>query len=205
VTLDSDGDALSAPSDSSGPADPPVSITQILQQAATGDRGALDCLIPLLYEDLRRIAHRQLGRLRPGQTLNTTGLVSEAYLRLAGRDAGYADRAHFFAVSATAMRQILVDHSRRRGARKRGGGMVPVTLDESVLAADAEAEQVLAVEQALSRLTELDPRLVQVVECRVFAGYTEEETAEALGLSLRSTQRYWSRARAWLKEELLVE
>ncbi len=198
-----DGDA---PSDPPDPPEPPVSVTQILRQAATGDRGALDRLIPLLYEDLKRIAHRQLGRLRPGQTLDTTSLVSEAYLRLAARRAGYADRAHFFAVSATAMRQILVDHARRRGTRKRGGGVVPATLDEARLALDAaasaEAEQVLAVERALCRLTELDPRLVQVVECRVFAGYTEEETAEALGLSLRSTQRYWKRARAWLQEEL---
>ncbi len=181
---------------------PEGSVTQILEQAAAGDRSALDRLMPLIYEDLKRIAHRQLGRLRPGQTLNTTSLVSEAYLRLAARQAGYADRAHFFAVSATAMRQILVDYSRRRGTDKRGGGETPGTLDETVLAADAEAEQVLAVEEALCRLTELDPRLVQVVECRVFAGYTDEETALALGLSLRSAQRYWMRARAWLKEEL---
>ncbi|HRC84036.1 MAG TPA: ECF-type sigma factor [Thermoanaerobaculia bacterium] len=177
-------------------------ITRLLRASAAGDREAFDRLMPLLYGDLRRIAHRQLGRLRPGQTWNTTALVHEVYLKLADKDGDYQDRAHFFALSARAMRQILVDYSRRRNAAKRGGVQVAETLDENFHAAAAEAEQVLALEQALARLAELDPRLVQVVECRVFAGYTEEETAQALAISLRSVQRYWMRARAWLAEEM---
>lgn len=177
-------------------------ITRLLHASAGGDREAFDALMPHIYDDLRRIAHRQLGRLRSGETWNTTALVHEAYLKLADHDGAYTDRSHFFAVSARAMRQILVDYARRRTAAKRGGVQVAESLDENSLAADAEAEHVLAVEQALSRLAELDPRLVQVVECRVFGGYTEDETAVALGMSLRSVQRFWMRARAWLAEEM---
>lgn len=176
-------------------------ITRLLKASCAGDSEAFGRLLPHLYEDLRRIAHRQLVRLPLGETWNTTALVNEAYLRLVEHHGDYNDRLHFFAVSATAMRQILVDYSRRRMAAKRGGGVPPEPLDESSLAASAEAEAVLAVEDVLSRLGDVDPRLVAVVECRVFGGYTEEETAAALGLSLRSTQRLWVRARAWLAEE----
>jgi RNA polymerase sigma factor (TIGR02999 family) len=177
-------------------------ITRLLHASAAGDGEAFAALVPLLYGELRQLAHRQLVRLRPGETWNTTALVHEAYLKLVHHDGGYADRAHFFALSARAMRQVLVDYARRRSAAKRGGGGAAVPLDEDALAADAEAERVLAVEEAISRLAELDPRLVQVVECRAFAGYTEEETAAALSMSLRSVQRYWMRARGWLAEEL---
>lgn len=180
----------------------PSEITLLVRAAAEGDASALDRLMPLLYSDLRQIAHRQLGRLRSGETLNTTALVNEVYLKLADHDGKYHDRAHFFAVSARAMRHILVDYARSRKTAKRGGDQVPRELSENAAAVDAEAEQVLAVEEALSRLGELDSRLVQVVECRVFGGYTEEETAAALDLSLRSVQRYWQRARAWLAEEM---
>lgn len=177
-------------------------IAELLRLAAEGDRAAFDRLMPLLYADLRRIAHGQLGRIRPGQTLDTTALVHEAYLKLADHAGAYADRGHFFAVSARAMRQILVDYARRRGASKRGGDQAAAPLADGPPAIDAEIGQVLAVEQALSRLSELDTRLVRVVECRVFGGYSEEETATALGLSLRTAQRLWMRAKAWLAEEM---
>lgn len=177
-------------------------IAELLRLAAEGDRDAFDRLMPLLYADLRRIAHGQLGRIRPGLTLDTTALVHEAYLKLADHAGGYSDRGHFFAVSAKAMRQILVDYARRRGAAKRGGDQSPPPLSDEPPAIEAEIEHVLAVEQALSRLSELDARLVRVVECRVFGGYSEEETAAALGLSLRTAQRLWMRARAWLAEEM---
>ena len=177
-------------------------MLELLHASAKGDRAAFDALLPLLYPELRRIAHRQLARVRAGETWNTTALVHEAYLKLAGHPGGYADLPHFYAVSARAMRHLLVDFARRRTAAKRGGPQMPETLDESLVDAAAEAERILAIEQALSRLAELDPRLVQVVECRVFAGYTEEETAAALELSLRSVQRYWQRPRAWLAEEM---
>ena len=179
-----------------------LEIHRLVRAWAAGDRDAFDALVPLLYPHLRQIAHRQLGRLRPGETWNTTALVHEAYLKLAGRDGRYADLSHFLAVSACAMRHILVDYARRRHAAKRGGPRPLAPLDEDVAAVEAGIEEVLAVEQALARLGELDPRLVRVVECRVFAGYTEEETAAALGLPLRSVQRYWQRARAWLAEEM---
>jgi RNA polymerase sigma factor (TIGR02999 family) len=180
----------------------PGEITRLLRASAAGDATALDGLVARLYGDLRHIAHRQLGRLRPGETWNTTALVNEMYLKLADHDGSWADRTHFLAVSARAMRQILVDYARYRGAAKRGGDRAATSLDENALAAQAEAEEVLAVEQALSRLAAVDERLVRVVECRVFGGYTEEETAAALGLSLRSVQRFWTRARAWLAEEM---
>ena len=180
----------------------PSEITLLVRAVAGGDETAFERLMPLLYDDLRQIAHRQLARLRAGETLNTTALVHEAYLKLAAHDGRYNDRAHFFAVSARAMRHILVDYARGRRAAKRGGDAPPQELLENAAAIEAEAEKVLAVEEALSRLKELDGRLVQVVECRVFAGYTEEETAAALNLSLRSVQRFWQRARAWLAEEM---
>jgi|CXWL01.1.fsa_nt_gi RNA polymerase sigma factor (TIGR02999 family) len=177
-------------------------IQRLVRAFGAGDRTAFDALLPLLYPHLRKIAHRQLGHQRPGATWNTTALVHEAYLKLAGHEGGYADLAHFCAVSARVMRHILVDQARRRHAAKRGGGRVATTLDERIPALASDLEQVLAVEEALLRLGELDPRLVQVVECRVFAGYTEEETAAALGISLRTAQRTWQRARAWLAEEM---
>ncbi len=178
-------------------------VTQILKAYAGGNAAAFDQLISVVYEDLRRIAHRQLGRLRFGETLNTTGLVHEAYLKLVDQEkAGYEDRSHFFAISAKAMRQIIVDFARRRSAAKRGGGEVAEELDENRIAAQEEANWVLAVDQALERLREIDEQMVKVVECRFFSGLTEQETAEALGMSLRSVQRSWMKARAWLKEEM---
>lgn len=181
----------------------PREVTQILGRYGQGDEQAFDQVMDLVYEDLRRIAHRQLRRARFGETLATTGLVHEAYLKLVDQTrAQFQDRNHFFAITAHAMRQIIVDYARKRFAKKRGGGQVPDTFDEERIAAEREAERILAVDQALEQLKEIDERMLRVVECRFFSGLTEQETADALGMSLRTVQRTWMRARAWLKETL---
>jgi RNA polymerase sigma factor (TIGR02999 family) len=178
-------------------------VTQLLIAHGAGQAGALDQLVPLVYDDLRRVARGQLGRYRPGDSLNTTGLVHDAYMRLVDQTrATYRDRGHFFAVCAMAMRQIVVDYARRRGRRKRGGDQVHVPLDEDNSPAAREAGHVLDVDDALQKLAALNPRLARVVECRFFAGLSEQETAEALGLSVRTAQREWFKARAWLRAEL---
>ena len=178
-------------------------ITQLLQAHGGGRAGALERLVPLVYDDLRRVARGQLRRLRPGDSLNTTGLVHEAYVRLVDQSrATYRDRGHFFAVCAVAMRQILVDYARRRGRRKRGGDQVIVPLDEAADPVAREAEQLLDIDTALHKLAQIDERLARVVECRFFAGLSETETAEALGISVRTAQREWFKARAWLRAEL---
>ena len=176
-------------------------VSEALLAYRQGSPGAFDRLVALVYEDLRRIARRQLGRLRPGYTLNSTGLVHEAYLKMVDQSrASWQDRSHFFAVSARAMRQILVDHARRRGRLKRGGDRKLTELDEAMTPVAADADQILLIHEALDRLTTVDGRLTQVVECRFFAGYSEEETAEILGVSSRTVRRDWLRARAWLHE-----
>lgn len=173
--------------DKPGPPDAPVS---------------LDDLAERLYPELHRLARMQLRRLRPGQTLNTTALVHEAYVKLMG-SAGFADRGHFLAASARAMRHILVNAARDRLADKRGGGAALIPLDEVQVADErAHCNEVLAVGQALERLRELDERLCRVVECRFYAGMTEEETAVALNVSDRTVRRDWLRARAWLKSDM---
>ena len=181
----------------------PADITELLLAHGGGDAAALDRLVPLVYDDLRRIARGQLRRRRPGDTLNTTGLVHEAYVRLVDQTrASWRDRGHFFAVSAIAMRQIVVDHARRRMRAKRGGDRVTVPLDDVQEPAAREAGRILEIDEALEKLAKVDRRLVQVVECRYFAGLTEEETAAALGVSVRTAQREWFKARAWLRHEL---
>ncbi len=191
--------------ESAAPAGPPSreGVTQLLIAYRDGDREAFDRLVPMVYEDLRRIARRQLRRGAPGQTLNTTGLVHEAYFKLVDpAKVDWQGRGHFLAVSARAMRQVIIGYARKRSAGKRGGGERPVTLDEAQIAVDDQADRLLALDRALERLGGHDPRLARVVECRFFAGLSEEETAQALGVSLRTAQRDWMRARAWLKEEL---
>jgi RNA polymerase sigma factor (TIGR02999 family) len=176
-------------------------VSEALLAYRQGTPGGFDRLVTLVYDDLRRIARRQLGRLRPGQTINSTGLVHEAYLKMVDQSrVSLQDRSHFFAVSARAMRQILVDHARRRGRRKRGGDPQPTTLDDAMTPIAADAERILLIHDALDRLTAVDARLTQVVECRFFAGYSEDETAEILGVSARTVRRDWMRARAWLHE-----
>lgn len=180
----------------------PGEVTRLLHAYGRGDRSAFDRLVPLIYDDLRRVARRQLRGSR-GETLNTTGLVHEAWIRLV-EPAGLEveDRGHFLAISARAMRQVVIAFARRRGAAKRGGGAKPLTLDEQRFAIDSQTEQLLALDAALERLGERDERLARVVECRFFAGLSEQETADAMGVSLRTAQRTWMRAKAWLRREL---
>jgi RNA polymerase sigma factor (TIGR02999 family) len=178
-------------------------VTDLLIAYRDGDREAFERLIPLVYDDLRRIARRQLGRGRPGRTLDTTALVHEAYIDLARSSRlEINDRRHFFAVAARAMRQVIIDYARERAAAKRGGGRTPVPLDLVQIPVDAQAEVVLAIDGALRRLSELNERLTRVFECRYFAGLSEQETAEALDLSLRTVQRDWMKGKAWLRREL---
>lgn len=179
-------------------------ITRLLQQHHGGDRAAFDALVPLVYERLRAIARGQLSRAgQRDRTLGTTGLVQEAYLQLVDEHGvDWQDRGHFYAICARAMRRILVDAARRRHAAKRGGGVVDVTLQPDLVAIDSDADHVLAVDRALDGLAAFNERLARVVECRYLAGLTEEETAQALGSSLRTVQRDWMRARAWLLQAL---
>jgi RNA polymerase sigma factor (TIGR02999 family) len=178
-------------------------VTQLLIAFREGDRQAFDRLVPIVYDDLRRIARAHLRRSRRGQTMNTTGLVHEAYLRLVDQtQANWEDRQHFLSVCARAMRQIVISNARRSSAAKRGGGERQVTLNEEQIAEARHAERLITIDRALDRLAARNERLAQVVECRYFAGLTEEETAEAMGSSLRTVQRDWMRARAWLREDL---
>jgi len=178
-------------------------ITRLLVAHRDGDREAFEQLVPLVYEDLRRIARRQLARHRAHGTLNTTALVHEAYLKLVDQSRVQVnDRGHFFAIAARAMRQIIIDYARKRSAVKRGSGKVPVSLDKVQIAVHDQAEMLLTIDDALDRLTSLNERLTRVFECRFFAGLTEKETAEALDLSLRTVQRDWMKGKAWLRREL---
>jgi RNA polymerase sigma factor (TIGR02999 family) len=178
-------------------------VTQLLDRARRGDSRAGEQVYGLVYNELRQLAARLLFHEQPGHTLPPTALVHEAYLKLSGDSAPQLNnRAHLMGVAARAMRQVLVEHARRRHAMKRGGGETPVTLVEAIAPAELPGERILALDEALTRLDALNPRLRQVVECRFFAGLTEEETAEALGVTSRTVQRDWVRARAWLYQEL---
>lgn len=179
-------------------------VTRLLAAHRAGDSRALDRAFECIYGDLRRAARAQLRR-GSSPTLNTTSLVNEAYLRLVdGNQAQPADRRHFLALAARAMRYIIVDYARRRGAAKRGGAVQHFRLDDADAAINDRVEQLLSVEEAMQALGRLDERLVRLVECRFFAGMTEEETAEALELSLSTVQRDWKRAKAWLREKMRV-
>ena len=178
-------------------------ITQLLTELRGGRKEAVDQLLPVVYEELRRIARRQLGHGRTRETVGTTALVHEAYIKLVDQTrVGWHDRAHFFAVAAMAMRQILVDQARRRGAQKRGGAQRRVTLEDDVLPADDQAESLLELDQALTRLAAFDDRLARVVECRFFGGLSEEETGVVLGVTSRTVRRDWVKAKGFLYQEL---
>ena len=183
--------------------EPKNDITQLLKAHGRGEEGAFDQLMPMVYDDLHRIARRQLRRNQRGDTLNTTGLVHEVYLKMVDQSrASWQDRSHFFAISARAMRQIIVDYARQRLAAKRGGGQAHTGLDESRIAIQQQADWLVSLDQALGRLGEIDERMARIVECRFFGGLTEEETSAALEVSVRTVQRDWKRARGWLKEEM---
>ena len=182
----------------------PGEVTELLGALRGGRGGAFDEIFPLLYRELRARAHGQLRRCRPGDTLNTTALVNEAYVKLAEHEKGnWRDRGHFLAVASLAMRQILVDYARQRSAKKRGGEDVRVELEEGrVGGVSSRAEEILAVDQALSALSGLSERLGQIVELRYFGGLSVEETAEVMGMSDRTVKRDWRKARAFLYRRL---
>ena len=177
-------------------------ITQLLERARAGESAAWEQVVGLLYNDLMRIARRATPA-RGVATLNATALVNECYLWVArGQAEGISSSSHFLALASRAMRQILANYARDRVAAKRGGGALRVTLDDMQIAANQEADDVLQLDDALSRLAKEDARLSQVVDCRVFGGLSETETAEALGMSLRTVQRLWQQARDRLKDTL---
>jgi RNA polymerase sigma-70 factor, ECF subfamily len=184
----------------------PTSVTALLARARSGDSSALADVFPLIYEELRRLAQQQLRREPDGHTLSPTALVHEAYIRLIDYSrVEWANRAHFMAVASTAMRRILVDHARGHRSLKRGGGLRPISLDDIELGNEDRADLLVAVDEALDRLKAVEPRQAQVVECRFFGGMTEEETAEALGIGLRTAKRDWARAKSWVHRDIAAE
>ena len=179
-------------------------VTRILDSIAQGDPKAAEELLPLVYEELRKLAAHKMANEPPGQTLQPTALVHEAWLRLAGNEgARFANRAHFFAAAAEAMRRILVERARRRSALKRGGGTGRVSLDElEIPIAEADDDQLLAVDEALEKLAALDPPRAELVKLRYFTGMTFEEAAAVLGIAVRTAKEWWAFARAWLAVEI---
>lgn len=181
----------------------PREVTQLLVAWSNGDQEALEKLIPMVYDELRRLARRYMNREHAGHTLQTTALVNEAYLRLIEqKDVKWQNRAHFFAISAQLMRRILVSMARARHADKRGGEAPRVSLDEALVISDERAAELVALDDAMKELASLDPRRCQVVELRYFGGLSVEETAEVLKVSPDTVMREWKRAKAWLYSEL---
>ncbi|HKR60729.1 MAG TPA: sigma-70 family RNA polymerase sigma factor [Pyrinomonadaceae bacterium] len=181
----------------------PQEVTQLLVAWGNGDRAARDELMPLVYDELRRLAHRYMGRERPDHTLQTSALVNEAFIRLIDqKDVRWQNRAHFFGIAAQMMRRILVDHARKRGFAKRGGDQHAVPLEEVMIVSPQRAAEVVALDDALNSLAELDPRKSQIIELRFFGGLSIEETAEVLGVSPGTVMRDWTFARAWLRREI---
>jgi RNA polymerase sigma factor (TIGR02999 family) len=178
-------------------------VTRILQSVAAGDAQAADELLPLVYEELHRLAAHKMANERPGQTLQATALVHEAWLRLTGNEnAQWTGRTHFFAAAAEAMRRILIDIARRKKARRHGGGRQPVNIDDVEVAATGTDDQVLAVNEALDKLAVLDKQKAELVKLRYFLGMTIEEAAEILGISAPTAKRWWTYSRAWLFREI---
>ena len=181
----------------------PSKVTQLLHDWSDGDREALDKLIPIVYEELRRQAARYLRRERPGHTLQTTALIHEAYLRLIDqKNVRWQNRAHFFAIAAQLMRRILVDHARGRQAAKRGGSDIKLPLEEAMIGSEGRGVDLVALDEALERLASIDPQQSRVVELKFFSGLSVEETAEVLGVSQRTVKRDWNVAKAWLRREI---
>lgn len=178
-------------------------VTDLLVHWSEGDQEALNKLIPLVYDELHKLASRYLRRERRDHTLQTTAVVHEAYLKLVNqRDANFENRLHFFAVAAQIMRRILVDYARRHHASKRGGDLYKLSLDEALVTSEEKGADLLALDEALDRLAAIDPRQSRVVELRIFAGLTLEETAQALNISPSTVRREWSMAKAWLNRQI---
>ena len=174
-------------------------VTQLLIEWSNGDKAALDKLMPLIHDELRRLAHHYMSRERGDHTLQTTALVNEAYLRLAGQQKiEWQSRAHFFAVTAQVMRHVLIDHARRRHYIKHGGALQQVSLEDAAMMSQQRAAELVALDEALNELAQLDPRKSRVVELRYFGGLSLEETAEVLEVSLMTVRRDWRAAKAWL-------
>ena len=178
-------------------------ITELLVAWRNGDRAALDKLTPLVYGELHRLAHQYMRKERPGHTLQTSALLNEAFVRLVDqRDVQWRNRAHFFGIAAQMMRRILVDYARSRHYAKRGGGGQRVSLDEAMLASEARAAEVVALDEALTALSDVDQRKSQIVELRFFGGLSIDETSEVLGVSPGTVKRDWTLAKAWLHREI---
>jgi len=180
----------------------PDQVTDLLVAWSEGDKAAYDKLVPLVYDELHRLAHRYMSGERPGHTLQTTALVDEAYLRLVNQKVHWQNRSHFFAIAAEVMRRILVDYARQRRFAKRGGAAQRVELDEAVLMARERSTEMIALDDALKRLAKFDERKSRVVELRFFGGLSVEETADVLKISVNTIKRDWSTARAWLYKEV---
>jgi RNA polymerase sigma factor (TIGR02999 family) len=178
-------------------------VTELLVNWSNGDQEALNKLIPLVYDELHKLARRYLRRERPDHTLQTTALVHEAYLKLVDqREANWENRVHFFAVAAQLMRRLLVDYARRHCASKRGGDLFKLSLDEALVSSEEKDAELLALDEALDRLEAVDPQQSRVVELRVFSGLSLEETAQAMNISPRTVRREWSMAKAWLHQQI---
>lgn len=181
----------------------PNEVTQLLVAWSNGDSSARDALMPLVHDELRRLAHRYMDRERGNHTLQTSALVNEAYLRLIDqKNVHWQNRAHFFGIAARMMRRILVDYARKRGFAKRGGNLQPVPLDEAMIVSPERAAEVVALDDALNCLAELDQRKSQIIELRFFGGLSIDETAEVLGVSSGTVMRDWTFAKAWLRREI---
>lgn len=180
----------------------PRELTQLLIDWSKGDQAALDKLVPYVYDELRRLARHYMRRERPGHTLQTSALVNEAYLRLVDQTVSWENRAHFLGIAARLMRQILVDHARAHNYAKRGGGAEKVSLDQAADLAQARASDLIALDDAMNSLAQMDPQQSRIVELKFFGGLTIEETAEVVGLSHATVEREWSAARAWLRREM---
>lgn len=180
-------------------------ITLMLERARGGNQEMVSQLVPLLYDELRRLASYYLKRERPDHTLQATALVNEAYMRLLGQEVDWKNRSHFFGIAAQQMRRILVDYARKQHRVKRGGPAVKVSLDEAMIVSNENPEQILAVDEALGKLAAFDPQQARIVELRVFAGLKAEEVAEVMSIHLSSVKREWTIARAWLTREMNLQ
>ena len=180
-------------------------VTTILAAIRRGDSTAADRLLPVVYDRLRRLARQMMAQEKPGQTLQPTALVHEAFLRLLGDDYGWDDRRHFYAAAAQAMRRILVERARRRGRLKHGGGRKRVDLDDADAVAECESVDLVALDEVLRRLEKEEPRAARVVMMRFYAGLSEEDAAEALDISVRTVWRDWNYAKAWLRDAMVED
>lgn len=181
----------------------PTELTELLRQASDGDGAAVDALLPHVYQELRRLAGGYMRREREGHTLEATGLVHEAYLKLVDQSrVEWQNRSHFFGIAATAMRRILVDHARTRQADKRGGGVEHVDIHDDIISSDERGDELIAVDEALNRLAAWDPAKSRVIELRFFGGLSIEECADVMQVSVATVNRHWRMAKAWLHGEL---